>query len=779
MGWERASALPTLVIAPILVCVLLASSISLGQSAIAPSGPGEEWELPEQHMIFLKGEEQAPFLDRNWSVLTGEPLGRAEFTRTSSSLSPNLIDIQSAPLSEALRFEGNITVQLFASLESSNDGCRISNVLPGSAGAETSFTVSLSLGTSAVLTNAITNSMAMEESFLLAHLFTVQATDVNVSLAPGDMISLKVDVQHDCLQSGVLWWGSFDARTGIVLDGDILDPSLEVVIDSNRMARVQFTPLSPWGQGDFDWQVLEIVGPMDWDEMIHRNGDEDQRVDHFEIPHSVMIGDANRTVRVWSSEKPLAPGKYMVDGCFVLTDQHPGDTCHVVGVLRFEVPEDKDPLLNGFWAAIIVPLSIVGWIGFSIREAAMPLPAYAVILLLAIAALGPASQLPDIDTEANGGRGAAPSFVLISHGGEEVSVSLDDLLEGSDGVVIGLFQVGSPYAEHQRGDFESAMIVLERDVEFVQIATGKDLQAVNIDGHAAVINESWPILLDEPDSSIGASLPSGPTDAVIVIDPAGFVTAWSPGTMSSEEIKQAVESGIRGSGNGPLDLFSMLFSFSLLPLFILALPSGREDEPGDEMNPFVGSIMTATAASSGFAVWAIPVALLAYTGISPSWLIVEILLSILLTYHGLAMLTSGKIAEIELASTFVHSKLPEEYAQWRGVGEFNKDAYLGLWLAWLAWISTPYLIPQGVGAVALSGTFGLLLSIFLMLAFVASAGLTVSLSRAISAMPGAISMSLGQISMGIRPRAWGIASVVFGIWMAVSLIVLSSQTGLT
>ena len=176
----------------------------------------------------------------------------------------------------------------------------------------------------------------------------------------GTMIALNVDVQHDCLQSGVLWGGSFDARTGSVLEGEILDPSLEVVLDSNRMARVQFTPLSPWGADDFDWQVLQIVGPMDWDEMIHENGDEDQRVDHFEIPHSVMIGDANRTVRVWSSEKPLEPGKYMIDGCFVLTDQNPGDTCHVVGVLRFEVPEDKDPLLGGFWAAILVPLSIIG-----------------------------------------------------------------------------------------------------------------------------------------------------------------------------------------------------------------------------------------------------------------------------------------------------------------------------------------------------------------------------------------------------------------------------------
>ncbi len=778
MGRTGESGLPAFLIGSMLVCVLLTSSISVGQSSIAPDGPGEEWELPEEHMIFLKGDEQNPFLDRNWSVLTGEPLGRAEFTRTSSSLSPNLIDIQSAPLSEALRFQGNITVQLFASLESSNDGCRISNALPGSAGAETSFTVSLSLGTSSVLTNAVTNSLAMEESFLLAHLFTVQASDVNVTLAPGDMISLKVDVQHDCLQSGVLWWGSFDARTGIILDGDILDPSLEVILDSNRMARVQFTPLSPWGEGDFDWQVLEIVGPMDWDEMIHGNGDEDQRVDHFEIPHSVMIGDANRTVRAWSSEKPLEPGKYMVDGCFVLTDQHPGDTCHAVGVLRFEVPEDKEPLLGGFWAAVLVPLSIVGWIGFSVREATLPLPAYAVIILLAIAALGPASQLPDIDTEANGGRGAAPPFVLISHGSEEVSISLDELLEGSDAVVIGLFQAGSPYAEHQRSDFESAMIIMDRDVSFVQIATGNDLKAVNIDGHAAVINESWPLLLDEADSSTGLGLPSGPTDAVIVVDPAGFVTSWSPGTMSSGEIKKAVESGIRGSGNGPLDLISMLFSFTLLPLFILSLPSGREKEPEADMNPFAGSMMTVAAASAGFSVWAIPVALLALLGLSQSWLIVEIILSLVLTYHGLSVLMSGKIAEIELSSSFIHSRVPENYSNWRGVADFSKDAYLGLWLAWLAWIGMPFLIPQGVGAVALSGTFGLLLSAFLMLAFVLSAGVTVALARAISSIPGAISISLGQISKGIRPRAWGIATAVFGLWMSLSLIVLASQTGL-
>ena len=99
------------------------------QSTTGPEGPGETWELPTTHNLFLKGDLSDPYLDRNWSKLTGEPLGRAEFTKTSSALAPNLIDIQSAPLSESLRFQGNVTVRLFASLETTNDACRLSNIL--------------------------------------------------------------------------------------------------------------------------------------------------------------------------------------------------------------------------------------------------------------------------------------------------------------------------------------------------------------------------------------------------------------------------------------------------------------------------------------------------------------------------------------------------------------------------------------------------------------------------------------------------------------------------
>ena len=762
-----------------ILSLMLVSPLATSQSTTGPEGAGETWELPTTHNLFLKGDLSEPYLDRNWSKLTGEPLGRAEFTKTSSALNPTLIDIQSAPLSESLRFQGNVTVRLFASLETTNDACRLSNVLPGSAGSETSFTVWLSLGSNQVLAQASTNSLAMEESFGLAHEFTVQANDVNASLSSGDLISLRIDVQHECLQGGVLWWGSYDAGSGIILDGQILDPSLEVKIDSNRMARVQFTPLSPWGDSDYDWQVIEIIGPMDWDEMVHGNGDEDQRLDHFETPHTTLIGEANRTVRAWSADKPLEPGKYMIDGCFVLTDQDPSNTCHSVGMLRFEVFEEAEPLLGSFWAIVVIPLSIILWIVFSIREATLPLISYIVILLLALSVLGPAASLPDIDLKDSEGRGAAPSFILLSHNSDEGAVSLEDLLDGSDAVVVGLFQSGSPYAEHQRDDFEAADIILDNNVKFVQIATGGELSAVNLNGHALSINESWPLLMDESDSSTGFAFPSGPTDAVIVIDPAGFVASWSPGTMPPNQIKESVELGLKGSGNSPTDLFSMILTTALLPLLVLSLPtSKKEDEPEKGMNPFAGAILTVSAASAGFATWAIPVSLLASLGMSSSWLLVEIFLSLTLIYHGISTLLKGSILEIEVLSKLIHSKLPESYREWRSPDEFVRDSYLGLWLAWLAWIRSPFLIPQGVGSIARSGILGSISSVIVLALFILVAGLVVTLIRTFATSLGKTSFVLGQMSKGIRPRAWGMASASFGLWMLISLVVLIIQVGL-
>ena len=129
-----------------IISLFFLSIISISSAQIIePDGPGIEWEKPESHRLFLKGEANSPFLDNNWSSLTGQPIGSIDFQKTAGPT--NLINIQTAPITEDLIFSGNITVHLFASLDVANDGCRFTNVVPGSPlGSETKFSVSLSLG---------------------------------------------------------------------------------------------------------------------------------------------------------------------------------------------------------------------------------------------------------------------------------------------------------------------------------------------------------------------------------------------------------------------------------------------------------------------------------------------------------------------------------------------------------------------------------------------------------------------------------------------------------
>jgi hypothetical protein len=508
-----------------------------------------------------------------------------------------------------------------------------------------------------------------------------------------------------------------------------------------------------------------------YESMVHGFGQEDQRLEHFESPHSFRVGEANRTVLTWSTSKSLEPGLYMIDGCFKLQDQDPAEPCDVIGVLKFEVKEDPQALLSGTWVAIMIPLGVITWLGASMREAMLPLPAYAVIIVLAIASIGPATHLPDIDANSPRSDGAAPSFTLLEHGGEG-SVSLFELLSDSDAVVVGMYVPGSANANRQANDFQMADALIDRDVSFVQIATGKGVRAVDLDSHSEIINGSWPLLMDNADASVGKSFPSGASDAVIIIDAAGFITDWSPGTYSSSEIADAVDEATKGSGHTVFDPLTLLWGTALLPLFVLAMPRERKyQQPDEVLLPGSGILLTLLAAGVGFSLWAIPISLMAAGGLGAWWIWIELVLALILTYHGLRTLTSGRIPEVDWISNKIHSSLPEQYRDWRKASSFSDDVHLGIWVAWLIWLRTPDLVAQGVGAVARTGILGIILSVCILLGLIIASGLTVVIARAIIGVTGPIPRTLGSLSVGIRPRAWGLASAILGSWLLISLLV--------
>ena len=76
----------------LLITFLFISSFSSAQTIEENNGPGISYDYPDNHMLFIKGDEDSPFLDRNWSVLTGFPQGSVSFSRTSSALNQNILN---------------------------------------------------------------------------------------------------------------------------------------------------------------------------------------------------------------------------------------------------------------------------------------------------------------------------------------------------------------------------------------------------------------------------------------------------------------------------------------------------------------------------------------------------------------------------------------------------------------------------------------------------------------------------------------------------------------
>ena len=141
------------------------------------------------------------------------------------------------------------------------------------------------------------------------------------------------------------------------------------------------------------------------------------------------------------------------------------------------------------------------------------------------------------------------------------------------------------------------------------------------------------------------------------------------------------------------------------------------------------------------------------------------------------MLTRGRVLEIEHLSNLIHSRMGEKYREWRGRRRFSEDVYLGLWLAWLAWLIDPSLIAQGVGSMARSGLLGAALSPLMLFGFGVSAGLVVAILRSIPLLLGKYASIIGLLSVGVRPRAWGVSIAIMGLWtlMSISLGPLASS----
>ena len=747
-----------------LIFLILCASGVVGEpsSKEIPDSEGTSIFYPESHNLFLNNQTS---LDLIYPIDSGEP-PQIDFNRLSSQL----ITVNSPPVDHATRFEGNMTVRIFAGLDVEGSTCRLTNPLPGSpADAQTQFTVRVLAGGAEVFQNE-TNREALEFDWTAPFEFTTSAWNLNFTLSQGDSITMEITVEHNCIIAGGLYFDRYDAATRIELDGILFTPSLESRVDKNGAARVEFIPGSVWGDETIIKTVVEVAGTYNtWAETVHGNWQEEQRLSHFETPHSTRIGEGNQTVWVWSVNGTLEPGIHMIDICMSLTDLDPNEDCHLIIVHRFIVEEPSTSLGRVGYLIALVPLTTLVWLGSSLRIGTLPLPAYLILLLMGLAVMIPAASMPSIDVGEIRDEAAAPAFNLLSHSGD--SYGINDILKGNDALVLGIFETDSPNAEQQRKDFLNAMERTD-SIAFAQLATGEDVRAIDIDAHAAMVNGTWPILLDEKNAAIASQFPSGATDSVLIIDKAGFVSEWVPGSVGSDLIVEMVDSAGVGSGRSAIDLFFgvLIGTGAILPLILLSLPRNRIEPPETVMIPGAGILGTMGANAIGFGTLVVPISILSIALRGGIWPYVEIILACWMISSAIQMLRNGEVFEVNWISKKIHQQLPQNYREWRDSETFSEDATIGFWFAWISWIVYPLLIPQTVASPIWTGIIGILIGLSSFVFHLLIAGLVGLLLRAIAGIAGNISVTLGRFSAGARPRLWGATSLLLGVWMLAYLV---------
>jgi hypothetical protein len=749
-----------LILGVFMLILIIPMSSADPPTAEIPTGPGSSWFLPETNNLFLNSETG---LNRTFPMATGQPAG-VRFSRTDSTISPQIVTSSSDPLVNGLSYEGNLTVRLYSALESESDGCRFVNQLPAPADALTSFLVTINAG-GVEVGSGETNREVLEYDWRTPAEFLFTLENIEFSLGDGDTIDLEINVRHNCPQAAYLYWNAYAAPSGIVLDGDIYSPELDAQVDFNRVARLELTPLSPWGPEDYLRTRIELVGPhRNWQDAVHRNYEEETHLDHFETPHGSRIGEGNRTIWTWTANGSLGDGIHMVDACIVLRDQDQNEDCHMVGVTRFMAPEVPAPLLSKMFILLFLPLSLLAWLASSLRIGLLPWPGYVVLGLMVMALAGPAMQLPDIENGGVRDETAVPPFSVLQHGGGEGSLS--SLMEGNDVLVLGIFEVDSPAAEIQRRDFLNASSVVGEKVAFAQLATGDSVISVDLDRYAALVNGTWPLLMDEPNAGVASLLPSGAADAVVVIDKAGFVSSWATGSMDHNRIVNEVEAASSGSRKTPFDLVSnILFGgLALIPLALLALPREKESAPDAVLVPGAGILGTAAGAALGFGFIALPTILMALILRGGFWVYIETLLAAWMFWHALSMLRKGHIPEVRIGVRRIYNKLPQGFRDWRDEGVFEDDVLLGLWLGWMAFLLDPLLLVQGVASRMMIGVGGIASGFGMLIGFLVMAGICVVIIRGVATIGGPFSRIGGMFSQGARPRLWGAAVLVLAIW---------------
>ena len=755
---RQAWAIGTLIL---LLCVGASGMVSANTDSTYEPG-FIEWEINPLERLFVEGSDvEEAVLQRGQ---TDSAVGGFTVGLTNGPVP--VFTLQSPPVEQPVEAQVFMSVYFSAIIE--GGGGPQSCTRQTWTDSSTTLIYSVSDGTGEIYSTEVTQTLDTSAEGDAMN-FSGEVQNTTLSLDVGQSITLTVSVEHRCIgtQARVQWGGFEQNSGGIVIEGVLYEPKADITVDAARLAHVELEHRLPWGLEDLRDEKWEIWGPLLPTDKSVRDGEYLVETSAGRIRMTRDMG-GNNTVYTWSGAEPLPVGELNLQFCLRTVAGDLNSECHAEGILRFEVTGGDDGFASaGLWLTITTLLALVGFVVNAFRTGLMlPVPILGALAVLALLTLPTVFDQPNLGADAVIlDNTKILDADLASPDGETLSVS--ELLNGHEALLIGLVLPGSEQILTQSNEFNRSIDQLGDRVNVVHIITGEDARMTDVTSLSAATNATWNVYLDEK-GVFAKSLPTGASDAVVVVDPGMHVAFSQTSSAAMLDIVEAVDDIKTGGPNSFASYFGLLLGPGLF-LLLLALPRNEWTAPEEPLPPGLLWASIAVAGGAGVLLVNLPALLLT---VLPVGMSVRFLLDIAMMVWMLEMCfvtaRRGAPYEADVLGRLLHRSFPKAFRDWRETVDMDRDVLLGIWMGWFGWLAFPHLFPQAVGSSILAGGSGIAMAAAYLLFFTLSGGFVVLLLRIVSSWGGPFSRLFGKFGGDVFAQFVGWILTPMALWMAVN-----------
>ena len=755
---RQAWAIGTLIL---LLCVGASGMVSANTDSTYEPG-FIEWEINPLERLFVEGS------DVEEAVLQREQTDSAVggFTVGLTNGPVPVFTLQSPPVEQPVEAQVFMSVYFSAIIE--GGGGPQSCTRQTWTDSSTTLIYSVSDGKGEVYSTEVTQTLDTSAEGDAMN-FSGEVQNATLILDVGQSITLTVSVEHRCIgtQARVQWGGFEQNSGGIVIEGVLYEPKADITVDAARLAHVELEHRLPWGLQDLRDEKWEIWGPLLPTDKSVRDGEYLVETSAGRIRMTRDMG-GNNTVYTWSGAEPLPVGELNLQFCLRTVAGDLNSECHAEGILRFEVTGGDDGFASaGLWLTITTLLALLGFVVNAFRTGLMlPVPILGALAVLALLTLPTVFDQPNLGADAVIlDNTKILDADLASPDGETLSVS--ELLNGHEALLIGLVLPGSEQILTQSNEFNRSIDQLGDRVNVVHIITGEDARMTDVTSLSAATNATWNVYLDEK-GVFAKSLPTGASDAVVVVDPGMHVAFSQTSSAAMLDIVEAVDGIKTGGPNSFASYFGLLLGPGLF-LLLLALPRNEWTAPEEPLPP--GLLWASIVVAGGAGVLMVNLPALVLT-VLPVGMSVRFLLDIAMMVWMLEMCfvtaRRGAPYEADVLGRLLHRSFPKAFRDWRETVDMDRDVLLGIWMGWFGWLAFPHLFPQAVGSSVLAGGSGIAMAAAYLLFFTLSGGFVVLLLRIVSSWGGPFSRLFGKFGGDVFAQFVGWILTPMALWMAVN-----------